>query len=137
MVQYYSLKRRRQSEPSEHHHHHYKEQNDFKHQHRKHHHCKHDCMEELSELIRSVANMENALAEAIEAEILILKYGNFKPEEVKEFHDRLENLIKLAIKKEIILEFLIDDTTKACKEIRTKDDHKCKKCSPHPCNCPD
>jgi len=79
------------------------------------------CKESLSELISSAANIENALANAINAEISILKNGNFTPEQIIVLTNKLENLLKLAIKKEIILEFLIEDATKACKMPR-----KCK-----------
>lgn len=73
------------------------------------------CQQSLSELLASVANIENALANAINAESEILKEGNMTPEQLLVLSNKLEDLIKLAIKKEIILEFLIEDAIKACK----------------------
>ncbi|WP_313803712.1 hypothetical protein [Cytobacillus sp.] len=84
------------------------------------HHCRckshhQSCQESLSKLLASVAHIENALANAINAESEILKEGNLTPEQVLMLSNKLEDLIKLAIKKEMILEFLIEDAIKACK----------------------
>jgi hypothetical protein len=66
------------------------------------------------------------LANAINAESSILKEGNFTPEQLSMLTNKLEDLIKLAIKKEIVLEFLIEDAIKACKvSSRCKDVHIC------------
>lgn len=81
------------------------------------------CQQSLSELLASVANIENAFAKAINAESEILKEGDMTPEQRLMVSNKLEDLIKLAIKKEIILEFLIEDAIKACKTAE-----KCDKC---------
>ncbi|MFC4023632.1 hypothetical protein ACFOUV_07325 [Oceanobacillus longus] len=88
------------------------------------------CQESLNEFIASAAEIENALANAINAEVSLMKRLSLSPKEAMKFTEKLENLIKLAIKKEIILEFLLEETIEACKE------HvECKKCSSHHCKC--
>lgn len=83
------------------------------------------CQQSLSELLASVANIESALANAINTESEILKEGNMTHEQLLMYSSKLEDLIKLAIKKEIILEFLIEDAIKAC-ETAEKCDKSCK-----------
>ncbi|MBM7704348.1 hypothetical protein [Metabacillus iocasae] len=78
------------------------------------------CNESLSELISSAAEIENAMANAINAEVDLLKRGNLTTEQLIILTNKLENLLKLVIKKEIVLEFLIEDATKACKESDSK-----------------
>lgn len=72
------------------------------------------CEENLNELIASAVNTENALANAINTESTILKNGDFTATELITFMNKLEKLLKLAIKKEIILDFLIEDAIEAC-----------------------
>ena len=118
--------------------------NDFKHSHSKdNRHCKKNCQEQVNEFIEAASNIENALANAINAESEILRCGHFTHEELSFFTNKLENLLKLAIKKEIILEFLIEDVIKACKECERHkncdckhhkhDHHKSGKSSSSPC----
>lgn len=82
------------------------------------------CQENLNEFLASVVEIEHALANAINAEVNLINKLHLSPKEAERFTEKLENLIKLAIKKEIILEFLLEETTKACKE-----HGECKKCS--------
>ncbi|MGJ9457264.1 hypothetical protein [Oceanobacillus sp. CF4.6] len=88
------------------------------------------CHDSLSEFIESAAEIENSLANAINAETHLMKTLDFTPKEAIQFSKKLEDLIKLAIKKEIILGFLLEETMKAC-----KDQPKCKKCESHHCKC--
>ncbi|WP_249872055.1 hypothetical protein [Oceanobacillus saliphilus] len=92
---------------------------------------KKSCQESLNEFIASVAEVENSLAQAINAEVHLMKKLDFSPKEAIKFTEKLENIIKLAIKKEIIMEFLLEETIKACKDHKKK----CKKCPPHKCTC--
>ncbi|WP_156290643.1 hypothetical protein [Oceanobacillus salinisoli] len=82
------------------------------------------CKEVLTELIASAVKIENSLAEAISAESRVLKEGDFTAEELVVLTNNLENLLKHAIKKEIVLELLIEDATKACKPLK-KHKHSC------------
>ncbi|RLL46736.1 hypothetical protein D8M04_05900 [Oceanobacillus piezotolerans] len=70
--------------------------------------------EVLTELIESAVETVNSLADAISAESQAIREGNFTAEELKVLTNNLEDLIKLAIKKEIVLESLIEDAIKAC-----------------------
>ncbi|MEC3656848.1 hypothetical protein P9148_17460 [Bacillus siamensis] len=72
------------------------------------------CQESLNEVLLSIAEIENALANAINAQTEVIKKGSFSPDELSLLIDKLENTIKLAIKKEIILELLLEDAVKAC-----------------------
>lgn len=89
---------------------------------------KKSCEELFNEFIESAANIENALANAINAESHILDSGNLTSEELLFFTNKLEDLIKLSIKKELVLEFLIEDVIKGCKELK-----KHKRCTHSPC----
>ena len=79
------------------------------------------CRESLSRT-HLVEPIENALADAINAEVDLIKNGNFTAEQKLLLTNKLEDLLKLAIKKEIVLEFLIEDATNACKIPRKKKD---------------
>jgi exonuclease VII small subunit len=74
------------------------------------------CQENLDELMSSVVNIENALAKAIETECEIFKNGNLTSQELNHFINKLEQLLKMAIQKEIMLDFLIEDAIKTCKK---------------------
>ncbi|AIF45487.1 hypothetical protein [Virgibacillus sp. SK37] len=87
--------------------------------------CKHKskpCKDNLSEFLGSAADIEKALANAINAKSELLRDDNLTPKEKILYSTKLENLIKLAIKKEIILEFLLEDAINVCEF-----DDKCKK----------
>lgn len=78
-------------------------------------HCHHEhkecgtCEQAVNCFIFEAAHIENALADAILAESQLLKEGKTSPE-------KLEKLVKLVIKKEMVLEFLLEDILNACKE---------------------
>lgn len=69
------------------------------------------CEENLNCFILEAAHIENALANAINAESQLVLEGKLSA-------DKLENLIKLAIKKEIVLELLLEDIIKECNECK-------------------
>ena len=90
------------------------------------------CSSSYNQFIRAVANIENSLADAIEAQSDLLKNDSLSKEELRYFSDQLEEMLKLVIKKEIILEFLIDDIVQGCKHCSAK---PCKKCKHKDCRC--
>ncbi|QHS22037.1 hypothetical protein GWK91_03340 [Virgibacillus sp. MSP4-1] len=71
------------------------------------------CEEQLSDFIGSVAELEEALAHAIKAEADQLR----KCDKKDSLHHakNLEDLLKHAIKKEIVMELLLDDIVDGCK----------------------
>ncbi len=72
------------------------------------------CEERVTEFIESAAHIENALAQAISAESQLINEGELDFDEALLVIEKLEKLIKLAIKKEIILEFLLEDIVESC-----------------------
>ena len=72
------------------------------------------CKEDVGEFIHSAANIENALANAINAQSYMIKHGNLSKKELCYFTNKLERTLKLAIKKEIVLDFLIQDIGDVC-----------------------
>lgn len=72
------------------------------------------CQQSLNELLASVAVVENSLANAVNSVSNSLKENNLTEEQVTKRINQLEDVLKLVIKKEIILEFLIEEATKAC-----------------------
>lgn len=81
------------------------------------------CEEALGEFLDEAANLEGAIANAINAESELVKQGCLDP-------CKLEHLLKLAIKKEIVLEFLIEDVMKGCSHLKKHE----KPCYPNePC----
>lgn len=75
----------------------------------------------LDDFIDSVTNIENASAKLIhsEAQYLIRNQDKLTPVEALRFNEDLQEILKLAIKKEIILEFLLDEVKK-CQDRRTE-----------------
>ncbi|MDE5412663.1 hypothetical protein [Alkalihalobacterium chitinilyticum] len=67
--------------------------------------------ESLDELITSVANIENALANAINAVCFSINQDNLAIEERLQLIKKLEEVINLTININIILEFLIEDVS--------------------------
>jgi hypothetical protein len=65
--------------------------------------------ERILELLSSVSNIENALADAINVQTRILSKGNFKADQLEQFTDNLLKLISLAIRKELALDIILQD----------------------------
>ncbi|MFV8827427.1 hypothetical protein [Alkalihalobacterium sp. APHAB7] len=63
----------------------------------------------LVELIDSVANIENALANAINAVCFSINQDNLASEESLQLVKKLEEILNLTINLNIILDFLIED----------------------------
>ncbi len=74
-------------------------------------------------ILSSVAEIEHALAEAISVQTKILRKDNLRSEQIELYSETLTDLITLSIKKEIILEFLLQDVIDAWETV-TKPDHK-------------
>ncbi len=88
------------------------------------HHGDSSCREKLNEIISSVADMEVALADAINAQTRILRKENLNSEQLALFTMHLEQLIVLTIKKEMMLEFLIQDVVAACQQLSSQDNKR-------------
>lgn len=69
--------------------------------------------ETILQILSSVANIENALADAINVQTKILNKGNFKAEELETFTDNLIKLIALSIRKELALDIILQDLIEA------------------------
>lgn len=87
----------------------------------------------IDDFIQSVTNLENAFASVLKSEVDFLNRNKdqFTPEQFLRFNENLEEIIRLAIKKEIILEFLLEEVKKCppeCKE-ESRYKRKKKKCS--------
>ncbi|MDQ6598596.1 hypothetical protein E2K98_14110 [Bacillus salipaludis] len=81
------------------------------------------CQKKINEILSSVAEIEKALANAINAETELLRREHLSPGQVSFLTEKLEELIRLAIKKEIILELLIQDAIKACEQSECHEHH--------------
>lgn len=79
--------------------------------------------EKVFEIVSSVAEIENALAEAIKVQTKILKKDNLKSDQLENYLDTLTELIVLSIKKELVLDFLLQDVLEAWETV-AKPDHK-------------
>lgn len=69
--------------------------------------------ERIFEILSSVANIENALADAINVQTRILSKGNFKGEQLELFANNLIDTIALSIRKELALDFILQDVINA------------------------
>ncbi len=94
----------------------------------------------IGDFIQSIVQIENAFANVLnsQSDYLDAHRDNFTPEQLLQYNDHLAEIIKLAIKKEIILEFLLDEIKKCpkpCPPKRPKPDKPCKgkKCKPKKC----
>lgn len=81
------------------------------------------CQKKINEILSSVAEIEKALANAINAQTELLRREQLPLGQVSFLTEKLEELIRLAIKKEIILELLIQDAIKACEQLECHDHH--------------
>lgn len=100
----------------------------------------------INDFIKAMTKLENAFADILNAEAKYLResLNHLTPDEALKFNENLENILKLIIKKEIILEFLLDEIKqcpKECNEVcdcycKDEDDPcLCKGCKPHDCCC--
>jgi len=100
----------------------------------------------INDFIKAMTKLENAFADILNAEAKYLRenLNHLNPDEALKFNEKLENILKLIIKKEIILEFLFDEIKqcpKKCSEVcdcYCKDEHDtcpCEGCKPHDCCC--
>jgi hypothetical protein len=69
--------------------------------------------ETVLQILSSVANIENALADAINVQTKILSKGNFKADQLETFTDNLIKLIALSIRKELALDIILQDILEA------------------------
>ncbi|NRD76875.1 hypothetical protein HPT25_05130 [Bacillus sp. BRMEA1] len=76
------------------------------------------------EVISSVAEMEFALADAINAQTRILRRENLSPDQLKEFSEDLAQLIALTIQKEMMLEFILKGALDAWETVNNPDPKK-------------
>lgn len=83
----------------------------------------------IDEFVRSITRIETAFANILDSEVEFLKRNKdqFSPKELSKFNENLEEIIKLAIKKEIILQLLLEEIKK-CPE-------KCKREKSDNCHC--
>jgi hypothetical protein len=75
--------------------------------------------ETILEILSSVASIENALADAINAQTRILNKGNFKSDQLELFTDNLMTLIALTIRKELALDIILQDVIDAVEKVTT------------------
>jgi hypothetical protein len=73
--------------------------------------------ETILDILSSVANIENALADAINVQTKILSKGNFKAEQLELFTDNLMKLIALSIRKELALDIILQDIIEAAEMV--------------------
>ena len=88
------------------------------------HRSKSSCRESINEILSSVAKIERALANAINVEANLLKREELSSKQISFVTNKLEELLKLAIKKEIILESLLQEAIKACENEEKHSDRK-------------
>lgn len=69
--------------------------------------------ETVLQILSSVANIENALADAINVQTKILSKGNFKAEQLETYTGNLIKLIALSIRKELALDIILQDVLEA------------------------
>jgi hypothetical protein len=69
--------------------------------------------ETILQILSSVANIENALADAINVQTKILSKGNFKADQLETFTENLIKLIALSIRKELALDIILQDIIEA------------------------
>jgi hypothetical protein len=80
--------------------------------------------EKIFEIISSVAEIEFALADAINAQTRILRKENLTTDQLTRFTDSLTELIALSIQKEMMLEFLIKGAIDAWETVNNPDPKK-------------
>jgi hypothetical protein len=73
--------------------------------------------ERIFEILSSVANIENALADAISAQTRILSKGNLKSDQLELFSENLITLIALSIRKELALDIILQDVINAVEKV--------------------
>ncbi|HEY4552682.1 MAG TPA: hypothetical protein VIG80_05775 [Bacillaceae bacterium] len=91
----------------------------------------------IDEFVRSITRIENAFANILngEAEFLNRNRDRFTAEEFFKFNERLEEILKLVIKKEIILEFLLDEIKKCPQECPKEPEEDHCSCKEYYCEC--
>ena len=73
--------------------------------------------ETILEILSSVASIENALADAINAQTRILNKGNFKSDQLELLTGNLITLIALTIRKELALDIILQDVINAVEKV--------------------
>lgn len=74
------------------------------------------CQDKLNEVIASVAELEQALANAIHNISETLNHSRLTPSQLERRIEQLQDVIQLAIKKEIILQSILESAIEACEE---------------------